>query len=182
MKRVIFLVAITVGFFTGCSTVPLEPREVSDAAKAFKTPPEGESGLYVYRDSFVGQALKKDVYVDNKCLGRTSNKVFFYQKLKANQEHVIATESEFSPNTLTINTQSGENYFVRQYIKMGLVVGGADLELVEDEKAKNVIVGLDMAQKGMCSSMPKNSLSNQQKSKPVPTKEASKEKNKNSWE
>ncbi|MEN4054242.1 DUF2846 domain-containing protein [Sulfurimonas sp. NWX79] len=118
--KYLLLLPFALFLMVGCSTVPLEPKEMSENAKAFNTPPEGKAGLYVYRDSFVGQALKKDIWVDNKCLGETANGIFFYQSVKGNMPHTIATESEFSPNKLVVDTKAGKNYFVRQYIKMGV--------------------------------------------------------------
>jgi hypothetical protein len=150
-KLALVVSALSVMFFSGCSTVPLEPKEMSESAKAFNAPPEGKSGLYVYRDSFVGQALKKDIWVDNKCLGETANAIFFYKDVEGNKEHKLSTESEFSANNLSIQTKSGKNYFVRQYIKMGVFVGGAGLEVVEEKEAQEDIKNLDMAKIGICS-------------------------------
>lgn len=150
-KLTFFTIVISIIFFSGCSTVPLESPEVAGKAKMFSNPKDGDAGLYVYRDSFVGQALKKDVWIDNKCLGETASDVFFYTNLEGNKEHKLSTESEFSPNDLSLMTESGKNYFVRQYIKIGLFVGGAGLEVIEDEEAKKAISKLDMAKPGTCS-------------------------------
>ena len=150
-KLALVVVGLSVIFFSGCSSVPLEPKGISDSAKSFNLPSEGKAGLYVYRDSFVGQALKKDVWIDGKCLGETAPDVFFYKTLVGNKEHKLSTESEFSPNELNIRTESGKNYFVRQYIKMGVFVGGAGLEVIEESEAKKAITGLDMAIPGTCS-------------------------------
>lgn len=77
--------------------------------------------------------------------------MFFYQLVKGGEEHKISTESEFSPNDLLVKTESGQNYFVRQYIKMGVLVGGAGLELVSEDKGKKVISKLELAKTGNCS-------------------------------
>lgn len=69
--------------------------------------------------------------------------------------HKIATESEFSPNILELVLESGKNYFVRQYIKMGFIVGGSDLEQVSESQGKADIIKLEMAQGGECSTKPK---------------------------
>ncbi len=150
-KLALSVLALSVMFFSGCSTVPLEPKEVSESAKSFNPPPQGKAGLYVYRDSFVGQSLKKDIWLDKKCLGETSNGVFFYENVEGDKKHELATESEFSANDLSIETKSGKNYYIRQYIKMGVFVGGAALEVVEEDEAKEAISKLDMAKKGICS-------------------------------
>lgn len=148
-KLALSLLSLSVMYFSGCSTIPLETKEVADQAKAFSSPSEGNAGLYVYRDSFVGQALKKDVFIDDKCLGETANGIFFYESVKGDMEHKLSTESEFSANELSLKTNSGKNYYVRQYIKMGVFVGGAGLEVIDEKEA---ISKLDMAKKGTCSS------------------------------
>jgi len=66
-------------------------------------------------------------------------------------EHKISTESEFSPNDLLVKTDGGKNYFVRQYIKMGVFVGGAGLELVNVEEGKKEVATLSLAKAGTCS-------------------------------
>jgi len=99
----------------------------------------------------VGKALKKDVWVDNKCLGETAPDVFFYTEVKGNQTHAIATESEFSPNPLSLLMEAGKNYFIRQYIKIGAFVGGAGLEVIPEDQGKLAVSKLDLATPGTCS-------------------------------
>lgn len=145
-------VSAVVALMTGCASVNMAPENESEAAKQFNTPVDGMAGVYVYRkDTPVGAALKKDIWIDNNCLGESAKGVFFYQQVEADAEHEIATESEFSPNTLTLMAESGRNYFVEQYLKMGVFVGGADLELVGESEGMKEISKLDMAVKGNCS-------------------------------
>lgn len=131
--------------------MPMESKEASDQAKRFEMPAENNAAIYVYRDSFVGKALKKDIWINGECLGESAPDVFFYKQLPGDQEYTIATESEFSPNTLQLLMEKGKSYFVRQYIKLGVFVGGADLEEVDAEKAKSSISKLALAQNGNCS-------------------------------
>ncbi|MGU3842596.1 DUF2846 domain-containing protein, partial [Vibrio diabolicus] len=72
---------------------------------------------------------------------------------EGNKEHQVSTESEFSENHLTILTEEGRNYFVNQYIKMGVFVGGAGVELVDESKGKAEVLKVDMAEKGNCPSI-----------------------------
>lgn len=102
--------------------------------------PADQSGLYIYRDSFVGQALKKSLTVDGQVIGETAKGVYFHRFL-APGKHVIGTESEFSDNTLTLVTEPGKNYYLRQYIKMGAFVGGANLEQISEEQAQRDLKG-----------------------------------------
>jgi alpha-mannosidase len=152
MNKVITTIAVTVLLTTGCTSVPMESKEKSELAKQYNSPSEGKAGLYVYRSGSFGGALKKDVWLNGKCVGETAPNMFFYDEIEGNTEHKISTESEFSPNDLLVKTESGKNYFVSQYMKMGVFVGGAGVELVDEEKGKKQVSKLDMAIKGKCSS------------------------------
>lgn len=137
--------------FTGCASVKMESKDASDKLKQFGAPSAGNAGLYLYRDSSFGAALKKDIQVDGKCVGESAPNVFFHTEVAGGKVHVISTESEFSPNTLALMMDAGKNYFIRQYIKMGLFVGGADLEAVSEEKGKMAVAQLELAAGGKCS-------------------------------
>lgn len=152
MNKVLTTIAVTVLLATGCTSVPMESKEKSELAKQYNSPSEGKSGLYVYRSGSFGGALKKDVWLNGECVGETAPNMFFYEEVEGNSEHKLSTESEFSPNDLLVKTESGKNYFVSQFIKMGVFVGGAGVELVDKEKGKKQVSKLDMAIKGKCSS------------------------------
>ena len=150
-KLAIAITAVVVLGMAGCASVPMASESQAANAKLFPQPSDGNAGVYVYRDSFVGKALKKDVFVDGKCLGESADKVFFYEQVEGNKDHTISTESEFSPNQLVVSMKAGVNYFIRQYIKMGVFVGGANLEVVSEDKGKSEVKNLKMAVNGQCS-------------------------------
>lgn len=136
---------------SGCASVGMSDMVSTSRAKEFNSPSEGMAGLYVYREGYFGGALRKDIWVDKECLGESAPNVFFFTEVKGNESHTVATESEFSPNELTITTEAGRNYFIRQYIKMGLFVGGAGLEEVNEAQGKAAVQRLGMALRGNCS-------------------------------
>lgn len=150
-KKIVFLTTTSV-LFAGCASVPTEQVEVSNVLKQVKAPSANNAGLYIYRsNSVVGGALKKDVWVDDECIGETARGTFFYHEVLGDIQHKVSTESEFSPNDLIIDTKAGDNYFVKQYIKPGLIVGGAGLKLVTEAEGKQAISDLDLGIKGKCS-------------------------------
>ncbi|MFA0147269.1 DUF2846 domain-containing protein [Vibrio lentus] len=154
MKNKVFLCSALLLALSGCASVPTVDSSVSDQAKTFPAPKEGNTGIYIYReDTFVGGALKKYVYVDGECVGETAPGVFFYHEVKGNEEHVVSTESEFSENHVSLFTAEGRNYFVNQYIKMGVFVGGAGVELVDEEVGKAQVRKVAMAESGNCPSI-----------------------------
>jgi hypothetical protein len=152
MNKLLTTVTLIVLLTAGCTSVPMEPKEKSELAKQYNLPPEGKAGLYIYRSGSFGGALKKDVWLDGDCLGETAPNMFFYEVVEGNTEHKLSTESEFSPNDLLVKTETGKNYFVSQFIKMGVFVGGAGVELVDEDKGQKQVSKLDMAIKGKCSS------------------------------
>lgn len=135
----------------GCASVTMESKEKSDVAKKFSQPSSGNAGIYVFREGGVGGALKRNLWVDGKCIGASAPNVFFFEEVRGGSEHTVSTESEFSPNDLMVKTAAGSNYFIRQYMKMGVFVGGAGLELVSEEVGKGAVSKLELAQKGNCS-------------------------------
>ena len=150
MKKVFWAIFVATSLLAGCATVPMQSTEQTNLAKQFSPPTEGNSGLYIYRIGIFGCDLKKDVWVDGKCIGETAPNIFFYEEVTGNQEHTISTESEFSPNNMLIKTDSGKNYFVKQYIKPGVFVGGSGLKLVDEETGRGDVDKLKMATKGSC--------------------------------
>ena len=122
----------------------MAPKEQDDLRKAFPAPSDGMSGIYIFRDSSFGAALKKTIYIDKKPIGETAPNTYFYHEVAAGQ-HTLSTESEFSENDLKIDTVIGRNYFVDQNIKMGLFVGGANLKLVSEEDGKKGVLKCKLA-------------------------------------
>ncbi|WP_035477246.1 DUF2846 domain-containing protein [Aliagarivorans taiwanensis] len=151
MNKLIFASVIVSSLPSGCASVPTESNAQEEQAKAFSAPSDSMAGLYIFRkDSFGGAALKKDVLVDGECIGETAKGVFFYHEVEGDQEHTLSTESEFSNNDIVLYTDAGELYFIEQYIKMGVFVGGAGLKQVESDEGKTQLAKLKMAAKGTC--------------------------------
>jgi len=136
---------------TGCVSVPMQTGEKSSEAKEFSAPEEGYSGLYLYRASTFGATIKEDIWVNGKCIGKTAPYMFFYETVESGREYKISTESEFSPNVISINPESGKNYFIKQYLRPGVFSAGAGLKLVSGEKGEKEVSKLELAQAGSCS-------------------------------
>ncbi len=146
MFKHIMMSAAALGFavLTGCASVPMESPEKDQAYKAFPAPPENQAGLYVFRDSMLGAALKKTVKIDGEVIGETAANTYFY-RLVTPGTHTLATESEFSDNLLELNAQAGKNHYVRQSIKMGVFVGGAKLTEVSESEGQKAVSETELA-------------------------------------
>ena len=143
--------SVAIALLSGCASVSMEAKEKSDTAKTFGPPTPGMAGVYLFRSGNFGAALKKDLWINGKCVGESAPNVFFYEEVKGGAEHTVSTESEFSPNDLILNAVAGVNYFIRQYIRLGVFVAGANLELVSEEEGKKEVSKLELAAKGTCS-------------------------------
>lgn len=145
IKKTTTLLALAiVSLLSGCASVPMASSEEDNIKKQFSAPPQGSSGLYIYRNSNFGGALTKDVYLDGKLIGETAPMTYFYKRVKSGK-HTLSTESEFSNNDLILQTKSGKNYFVKQFIKMGLFVGGAGLEISSEKDGKKGVLECGLA-------------------------------------
>jgi hypothetical protein len=133
IKKVILMAMLSCVFLSGCATVPMAPSEQDTSLKTFPQPSQDKAGLYIFRTSTIGSALKKNVYLDSVLLGETAPKTYFYKEITPGQ-HQVSTESEFSDNVITFQAEIGNNYFCEQYIKMGVFVGGANLKMVSSQE------------------------------------------------
>lgn len=144
-KLSLFLLVIALAVLSGCASVPMASKEQDAAAKAFSLPTPEKAGLYIYRNSFVGQALRKALSIDGTIIGKTANKTYFYKEISPGS-HTLSTESEFGDNSVTFQAEGGKNHYARQYMKMGVFVGGSGIEMVSDEEGKKAILECERAQ------------------------------------
>lgn len=152
MKKLLLATTILASLLSGCASVEMESIQKSNLTKEFNAPSPNKAGVYVYRaDTHFGAALKKDVWIDGKCIGETAKGVFFYHEVEGDKEHTVSTESEFSPNALVVKMKNGMLYFFQQYIKFGLFVGGAGIEQKDEATGKRGLAELNLAKKGNCS-------------------------------
>ncbi len=145
-----FITLLALVFISGCATVPMASKTESIKMKEFSQPAQDKAGLYIFREAGLGGALKKSIYVNGKCIGRSAPKVFFHTEVEGDKTHIIETQSEFSNNSIQLMVEAGKNYFVRQFIKMGVLVGGADLAIVPEKDGKTAVSKLELAVGGNC--------------------------------
>jgi hypothetical protein len=137
--------AIVLAALSGCASVPMASKEQDAIGKTFALPTSDKAGLYVFRNTFVGQALRKTVSIDGSVIGKTANKTYFHKEISPGN-HTLSTESEFGDNSVSFQAAGGKNYYARQYIKMGVFVGGSGIEMVSEEEGKKAILECERAQ------------------------------------
>lgn len=80
------ILASIIAITTGCASVNMAPENASKAAKGFSPPSKDMAGMYLYRDnSIVGSGLKKDIWIDGKCIGETARGSFSTKRLRVTE-------------------------------------------------------------------------------------------------
>ena len=147
MKKVIsaILIISSVVLLFGCASVKMASKEEDTALKNFTLPPSDKAGLYIFRNSFLGQAVSREIYVDSVFIGKTANGVYFYLEISPGT-HTISTESEFGENSVMLEAEGGKNYFAEQYIKVGIFSGGAGIEMVDESVGMQQVLDCELAE------------------------------------
>jgi uncharacterized protein YceK len=141
MKKytLVLLAVLSSLVLSGCATVPMASKEADDKAKTFSLATNDKASLYIFRDSTFGGALKKKLKIDGQVIGESAPETYFHI-FATPGKRTLSTESEFSDNSLEVNLEAGKSHYVRNYMKMGVFIGGANLEVVADDEAKKAIV------------------------------------------
>jgi len=133
--------------------IPLASHSENVDAKKFSAPKSGYSNLYIYRkasSSAMLQGSKKSLWIDNECIGNTASNSFIKISVKTGAEYLLTTESEMSPNLLTIKVMEDGNYFYEQLVRPGMMAAMATLKEVEEKQAILDIDSLSLASKSPC--------------------------------
>ena len=117
----------------GCAAVPMASTQDDSAAKRFAPAPD-MSGIYIYRNEFVGAAIKMPVVLDGKQLGKTVAYSYLYKEV-APGKHIVTADGE-NTDLLKVVTQPGQITFIHQEVKMGFSVARSGMRIVEAAEGK----------------------------------------------
>ena len=129
-------------FLNGCApTAPMVPSNKDNVVKSFKKDKK-YANVYLCRNSFSGSIWDMTILVDGKYAGETTAYSHFHWKMKPGK-HVIQSKAD-NTYSLTLNTKSNTNYFIKQEIIMGMTKAGAELKIVNDEEGKKCVLATKM--------------------------------------
>lgn len=121
------------------ATAPVYAKEkTAKTPVVVQAPPEGQGQVVFFRPgSMMGMALGCHVREDGKLVGNLANGKYYIQSF-APGKHTFTTASE-ATDTLNMEVESGETYYVKCGIGMGMVAGRPNIAPVEkavfDEKS-----------------------------------------------
>jgi hypothetical protein len=119
---------------TGCASVPMMPDADDLAAKAFTAPPADRAHVYVYRNESFGGGVKLGILMDGFMAAESAAKTFVLLPV-APGRHVVTSVAE-NREELPVDAVAGQNYFVWQEVKMGLLSARSKLSLVDEATGK----------------------------------------------
>ncbi|WP_413294802.1 DUF2846 domain-containing protein [Bdellovibrio sp. HCB185ZH] len=118
----------------GCRSVPMASLAQDGQAKQFAINPKAAQ-VYIYRNEFMGNQLKIDVFVNGEMRGQTMGDTYMLMTLPKGK-HTIMSEAE-NKSTLDIEVENGKNYFVWQEVKMGMWIARNKLQIVDEATGKS---------------------------------------------
>jgi uncharacterized protein DUF2846 len=124
-----FATAVTLAMLAGCASVPMADPAADSAAKGFSAP-RGKAGVYIYRNETYGAALKMDVLLDDRQLGETASKTYFYVEVEPGI-HTVTGKAE-NDSSMKFNAVAGRLYYFWQEVKLGLIMARNELKLVDE--------------------------------------------------
>lgn len=135
MKNTILLAGcVSALLLAGCVSsrqfVPLP-----DQAKKIDDPSKGR--IYVMRPATIGAAVTMNVSDDGKFIGSTGPKGYLCWERQPG-EAIISTTSEGSSQA-PLSVQAGGVYYIFQHVRMGMWLARGELEIVNDEKGREVL-------------------------------------------
>jgi hypothetical protein len=144
MKK-IFIIAVVASVLGGCASVPMGNVKQDMVLKNFNAPNDkNKAGVYVYRNEFIGAAIKMHVRMDGKVLGTTAANTYLYKEVEPG-EHIISSEAE-NTDTLTIDAKKGTLSYIWQEVKMGFLFARSKLHLVSEKEGRKGVLESDLAE------------------------------------
>jgi len=102
-------------------------------AKAF-SPSAGMAGLYIYRNEYRGGAIKMQVTVDGRILGKTVAYSYLHTELTPGL-HIITADGG-NTDQIKIDAIAGQNIFIHQAIQAGFSGAGSRMRVVSTKEGQ----------------------------------------------
>ena len=137
------LLILSFTVLSGCASVPMAKPDSDLQAKKFNAVP-GKSSLYIYRDEIIGSAIKIKITLNDKIVGETAPKTYFNIITDPGQQKFTCTGE--TTRNFVFDTKPDQLYFIRQEMKMGILVARCSLYTVPEQQGKMAVNACHMAQ------------------------------------
>jgi len=129
-----------------CASVPKAPAQLDEAVKQFAPPTKGRAALYVFRNEPIGRSVKMSLDLDGEFLGDTAPRTFHWRTIKPGK-HTLVGRGE-NESKVEFTAKPGQNIFVWQEVKMGLLSATNRLEVVDEATGHAGVSQCELAEIG----------------------------------
>ncbi len=141
MKKLISIAVISLAI-SGCASIPMGDPKQDAALKTFKIAPD-KAGIYIYRNEFMGAAVKMDVAIDGQPIGQTGAKTYLFKEVTPGK-HTVTSSAE-NTDTLEVDVKQGGLAYIWQEVKMGVLYARNKLHLVSEEQGQKGVQETSLA-------------------------------------
>ncbi len=134
---------VLAGLASSCASVPKADKLADAEAKRFAARPD-KCGLYVYRDEWMGSAIRMQVDLDGKPLGSTAPKTFLFAWLDPG-DHTLVSHAEHD-SQLVIEAKAGTLVYIWQEVKMGLWSANSMLHVRSEDAGQKGVRECELAE------------------------------------
>ena len=99
---------------------------------------DGKATVYIIRNSSIGSLIKMSVECNGMKIGSTKAKQYVYTVVDPGSYTFVSKTPENS-GSLNLTLESGKTYYIKQQVKMGIVVARTGLELMNDLEGKKAL-------------------------------------------
>lgn len=139
-SRLLLLFSLFI-FFIACASAVPRDQMINETA-GFKLPAgpaAGKAVVYVVRPDWAAPIIKFNVFVNNPKdpnleMGYTKGQEYIYFTV-APGDYVIYSVAE-TPAQISLKATAGKTYFIRQFVKLGVLMARNDLQFVDDVEGK----------------------------------------------
>lgn len=129
----------------GCGgVVNYAEQNIDEQQKNFANPVYGYSGIYIFRDKFLGHKLNTEIFIDGKIIGKNLGYTYLYIEVPEGR-HVI-TSHFVGYASLELETKQGKLYFISDELDTGMFETKSHLYLIAEHEGKPRVLNCKLAQ------------------------------------
>ncbi len=139
-KMTVLSLGLLVFFAAGCATLPA-PDVMKNEIMNYQLPQlpeEGKALVYIVRPEFAGGIVRFNVFLDDQEaeseMGYTRNQQYIYFNLMPGSHKIYSKAENWAE--ADVDVKPGEIIFIKQEVKMGIIMARNALSVIEEYEGK----------------------------------------------
>ena len=131
MKNISLMVILSL-ILTSCAGTYQYTKTANSNEKEMAT-------IYVVRPSWFASAIKFKIYQGEALVGKLGPKSYLAWNVKPGDNALSIMSKSENKAIVKISPQPGKTYYVKQKVKMGIIMARSDMELIEEQQGKEML-------------------------------------------